>query len=138
MKKNRFIKYLPNLLTGINMLLGIFAIFFLLCSEYKNKIQVGCVLIIAGAIIDAFDGKIARSLGLCSEMGKQLDSFADQITFGLAPVCLIASLENFHNNLFAFAVLAVFPIAAAFRLARYNLGDYCEYFAGLPTTGILR
>lgn len=133
MKNDNWKGYIPNILTMINMTLGIITIFLLLHPcQLKNKLT--CVLlIIAGAIIDALDGTIARKLNAETNMGKQLDSFADLITFGLAPIALLHSVGLTHS--LAVTILGwIYPIAGAFRLARYNLGDFTDYFIGLPIT----
>lgn len=134
MKDRKIIRHLPNMLSLLNMLLGIWAVMFLVFGQSEQKTRIVSVLIICGAVIDALDGRLARGLGLCTEMGKQLDSFADFVTFGLAPVALISATPVFYNSMAALTILYVFPLAAAYRLARYNIGEYSEYFAGLPTT----
>ena len=100
--------------------------FFVLLTDF----HIGIILIIIGAIFDVFDGAVARWLHAQSEFGKQLDSLADLVTFGIAPAYLMSQLlpENFE-------FIAVFiVIAAALRLAKFNLsGDSTYWFQGLAT-----
>ena len=72
---------IPNLLTAMNMLCGVFAILL----AFAGRIDIAPYLIFLGAILDFFDGFLARLLKQQGELGKQLDSLADMITFGLAP-----------------------------------------------------
>ena len=72
---------IPNLITSVNMLSGIFAIIL----TFSGRLDLAPFAIFIGAIFDFFDGFIARKMGVAGELGKQLDSLADMITFGLAP-----------------------------------------------------
>lgn len=99
-----------------------------------NIVKLSCVLILIGAFIDGLDGKLARYLNSTSDLGKQLDSFADLITFGLAPISIIWKLGLFSPTVVGFLLLGSYPLAGAFRLARYNIGEYRDYFVGLPIT----
>ena len=86
---------IPNLFTAANMLCGVLAIILALAG----RIDIAPFLIFLGAILDFFDGFLARLLKQQGELGKQLDSLADMITFGLAPgvimmVVLIASTTS--------------------------------------------
>ena len=97
------------------------------------------------ALFDYADGFAARALNAASDMGKQLDSLSDMVTFGVAPGALMASLLVYSPHVsepLFFAALgscALLPLAAAFRLARFNLDETPRKgFAGIPTpaTGI--
>lgn len=79
---------IPNLLTASNLLCGVTAIICLLTGRWDWA----CYLIFAAAIFDFFDGFLARKLNQMSELGKQLDSLADMVTFGVAPGILVFSL----------------------------------------------
>src|SRR5699024_248633 len=72
-------------------------------------------------------------LNAVSEMGKQLDSFADFITFGMAPISIFLSNLNFAPPIIVIMLL-FYPLAGGYRLARYNLQKSCKYFTGLPIT----
>ncbi|MFN6074547.1 MAG: CDP-alcohol phosphatidyltransferase family protein [Fluviicola sp.] len=89
----------PNLITAGNLLCGIFAIIL----AFAGRIDIAPYFIFAAAILDFFDGFAARLLKQHSELGKQLDSLADVISFGLAPgiilfITLIYSLWTFDKN----------------------------------------
>ena len=92
------------------------------------------MILLAGGL-DALDGRLARLWNAESALGKQLDSFADLISFGLAPGLLTLT----HPEVRAlgwpsYASLGLYVLAGAFRLARFNLGDFRDYFLGLPIT----
>lgn len=72
---------IPNIVTALNMLSGVMATIL----TFSGRLDLAPFAIFAGAIFDFFDGFLARKLGVSGELGKQLDSLADMITFGLAP-----------------------------------------------------
>ena len=76
---------IPNTLTCGNLISGCIATYFALCGEA----QLALVWIIAGAVFDFFDGMSARLLGVSSPIGKELDSLADDVTFGVAPSAMV-------------------------------------------------
>ena len=102
--------------------------------DHPHKILMATICIILGGLVDFFDGYIARRLGVATDMGKQLDSFADIITFGIVPIMLI----NYALPCEPCAIIAIpsfaYIMAGAYRLARYNLGDFAGGFMGLPIT----
>lgn len=125
-------KHIPNILTFLNLTAGFLAILLILQPHHPNKVFIISVLIFAGGIIDFFDGYLARKLGVASDFGKNLDSFADIVTFGVAPVVF----ANYISNYPIFTIIAglVFMLAASFRLARFNLHAQTDHFHGLPIT----
>src|SRR3954454_13315301 len=119
-----------NLLTLGNLSLGGFAII----TSIKDELHLSLLLIFIAALLDRFDGMTARKLNIESELGKQLDSMSDIISFGVAPALLL-----YQSVLFEFgapgAFFTVFFIACgAFRLARFNITESNGYFTGLPIT----
>jgi len=119
-----------NLLTLTNLSLGGFAIIFTL----NNQMNVSLLLIFLAALTDRFDGMVARKFNIESELGKQLDSMSDIISFGVAPALLI-----YQGILFEFGAPGSFFTVlyigcGAFRLARFNITDNNGYFTGLPIT----
>jgi CDP-diacylglycerol--serine O-phosphatidyltransferase len=130
---------LPNALTLANLLAGAIAIVFALEHNY----EVSFWLIIAAAVCDFFDGFAARLLHQQSELGVQLDSLADDISFGLAPAvvmfdiyCNTSSYYNLQPSVMQPLGYLVFIIAAfsALRLAKFNIDStQSEEFEGLPT-----
>ena len=94
------------------------------------------LMIIVGAVFDFFDGMTARLLGVSSPIGKELDSLADDITFGFAPSAIVFSyLCTFHIHLLYVPFLAfVMAAFSALRLAKFNLDERQALgFIGLPT-----
>jgi len=132
--KNKLIKHIPNTLTLMNLLCGLSAILVLVQSENPHKLLVAPALIMLGAFSDFFDGFLARKLNVVTEIGKQLDSFSDMITFGIAPILLINYTSLCESALFIISSSSIFIMAGAYRLARYNLCDFSEHFIGFPIT----
>ncbi|NNF01189.1 MAG: CDP-diacylglycerol--serine O-phosphatidyltransferase [Bacteroidia bacterium] len=133
-------KHIPNLLTLSNLLFGCLAII----SVIKGKIEVAAYFILIAAVFDLLDGLFARILNATSEMGKQLDSLADLISFGLAPTIIIYNIlinsELASQSEYSVLLILIFPLAAAWRLAKFNIDDSQAYsFKGLPSpaAGIL-
>jgi CDP-diacylglycerol---serine O-phosphatidyltransferase len=119
-----------NLLTLGNLSLGGFAII----TSIEGELNLSLLLIFIAALLDRFDGMTARKLNIESELGVQLDSMSDIISFGVAPAILL-----YQGILFEFgapgAFFTVFYIACgAFRLARFNVSHQNGYFTGLPIT----
>ena len=139
------IKHIPNFITSMNLLSGCIAIAF---SFDPGLHRYAPWFIFLAAAFDFLDGFSARLLHAYSEIGKQLDSLADVVSFGLAPGCLLFQVMHFilnrENPFFSlyspgFAgaafLLACFliPIFGAIRLARFNIDDTQKYsFSGLP------
>ncbi len=138
-------RHIPNMITSCNLLCGAFAFFL----AVHGMINVAAWLIFAGAVFDFFDGFAARLLKSYSDIGKELDSLADLITFGLAPSAIYSSYIKFfltgsfntpfiHLNALQMGwVLAPFLLAvfAALRLAKFNIDTrQSETFLGLTTT----
>ncbi len=131
-------KHIPNSLTCCNLMCGCMATGAAFYGNYRWAI----VVIIVGAVFDFFDGMVARLLGVSSPIGKELDSLADVVTFGVAPSAILFYL--FHEVQYpAFLEPAAkllpytaFLMAAfsALRLAKFNLDTrQTTSFIGLPT-----
>jgi CDP-diacylglycerol--serine O-phosphatidyltransferase len=125
-------KHIPNTITCCNLIAGCIATYYAFQSDY----QFALLFIVIGAVFDFFDGMVARLLHVSSPIGKELDSLADDITFGFAPSAIVFSfLSSFHIHLLFVPFLA-FLIAAfsALRLAKFNLDERQTLgFIGLPT-----
>lgn len=136
-------KHIPNLITGLNAASGMMAVFMAL---YGQIVWAAC-FILAGMVFDFFDGMAARLLHVKSEMGKELDSLADVVSFGVAPALLahllirqvlfpeesvnIASLTL--SRQVALFIPVFIPVFSAFRLAKFNLDKRQSVsFIGLP------
>lgn len=125
-------KHIPNTITCCNLISGCIATYFAFLSDY----QLALLFIVVGAVFDFFDGMVARLLHVSSPIGKELDSLADDITFGFAPSAIIFSyLSSFHIHLPLIPFLAfVMAAFSALRLAKFNLDERQALgFIGLPT-----
>lgn len=120
-------KHIPNTLSVINLLLGFAAIVLVMHTQHA---LLAVALIALGCIIDAFDGRLARKLNAVSVLGKHLDSFADFVTFCLAPALLL--LQDF--SIFVAIAAGAYVAAGAFRLARYNIVELRHQYIGLPAS----
>ena len=85
---NIIVKNIPNTITSLNLLSGIAGI---LCA-FSGRLDVSFLLMLAAAVFDFFDGFAARALGAYSPMGKELDSLADSVSFGLLPSLMLHRL----------------------------------------------
>ncbi len=141
----QLIKHIPNFLTSLNVLCGTLAVFFAVSGFPQWSIW----LIFAGALFDFADGFAARALKAYSEIGKELDSLADLISFGLAPAAIWSAIMkyqlsgSFTTPFFELTVIqqmwVLFPFVlvafAALRLAKFNVDTrQTENFLGLTTT----
>ena len=131
-------KHIPNTLTSCNLISRCIAIVFAINDNFSMALT----FIVVGAVFDFFDGMSARLLGVSSPIGKELDSLADVVTFGVAPSSMIYTLlltldKPGWNHTLAFAVPFVAFVMAAFsaiRLAKFNLDErQTTSFIGLPT-----
>jgi len=132
-------KSIPNTLTICNLFCGCLSI----VSAFKANTEAAGFFIIAASFFDFFDGFAARLLNCKSDLGKQLDSLADMISFGLAPAVIMFTLLSASYNLplinfrninplpYLAFVIAVF---SALRLAKFNIDNrQTDSFIGLPT-----
>lgn len=126
---------LPNLLTLSNLLCGAMAS---VSALVYGDLTLSFWLIVAAAVCDFFDGMVARLLGISGPLGIQLDSLADDISFGLAPATILFVLfgrvnEGLLPECLGFTVF-LFSAFAALRLAKFNIDEeqHTE-FRGLPT-----
>jgi CDP-diacylglycerol---serine O-phosphatidyltransferase len=119
-----------NLLTLTNLSLGGFAIIFSL----NNQLNLSLLLIFLAALTDRFDGMVARKFNIESELGKQLDSMSDIISFGVAPAILIYQAVLFEFGAPGSFFTILYIGCGAFRLARFNITENNGYFTGLPIT----
>lgn len=123
-------KQLPNVLTLLNLTSGLLSIVFTM----GGKIDIAAVFILLGASFDAVDGRAARRVGNSSDFGKELDSLADIVTFGTAPMIILLSTEG--PRIFQLGVAIIYLSCAAIRLARFNSEQSkLKVFIGLPVPG---
>lgn len=136
-------KHIPNFLTGMNVVSGMMAVFM---GMYGN-LEMAAIFILIGMVFDFFDGMVARLLHVKSELGKELDSLADVVSFGVAPAILAHLLMkdvlfgghagcirdlSLVGQILVFVPLLI-PFFSAFRLAKFNLDKrQTMSFIGMP------
>ena len=135
---NGITRHIPNMVTCCNLFSGCIAAVMAFQSNYEAAI----LFIILGAVFDFFDGMLARLLNVSGPLGKELDSLADDITFGFAPSAIVFSLfkevqyPEFMSGITEYFPYTAFIIAAfsALRLGRFNIDPrQSSSFIGLPT-----
>ena len=145
MASSRFLRYLaPNLITLSSMIFGLVSLW----SSYNGNFPLAAWMIVYAVLTDRLDGLVARAVKGTSELGMQLDSFADSLNFGIAPAFLVLTYLSgradlpYHDrgaaHTLLFIVCGGYMLCAVFRLARYNvLSDDqvpTKIFFGFPTT----
>jgi CDP-diacylglycerol---serine O-phosphatidyltransferase len=136
-------KHIPNLITSLNLVSGFIAIIYAI----NGNIFVASWLILAAMIFDFFDGFSSRMLHAYSDIGKELDSLSDLVSFGVAPALIILQLlikslgvdatvifnsGNIKDALILF-VPVIMPVSGALRLAKFNVDKtQITSFKGLP------
>lgn len=150
-------KQIPNLFTLLNLFFGCIAIIFILQTDetivyieqegftqvnMPEKIMWGSLFIFGASIVDFLDGFVARLFKATSAIGKQLDSLADVVSFGVAPGLILYQLLRISYaqddggldiSILLLLPSLLIPCAAAWRLAKFNLDESQElYFKGMP------
>jgi CDP-diacylglycerol--serine O-phosphatidyltransferase len=153
---NKVVAQIPNIFTLLNLVMGCIAITYILqpgimvvqgdngeyLAELPQQMYWAAICIGIAAIIDFFDGFVARLLGAASDMGKQLDSLADVVSFGVAPGLIVFQFLRMAwgnqpdglaiSDWFLLPAVLV-PSAGAYRLARFNIDtSQSEGFKGIP------
>ena len=123
-------KHIPNFITCLNLFSGCIAVYL----AFKGNYQGAFIAILLSAVFDFFDGFAARWFKAYSPMGKELDSLADVVSFGMAPGALVFSLLS-ETNIWEWLPYAAFaiPVFSALRLAKFNIDErQTNSFIGLP------
>lgn len=126
----------PNMITLMALCLGLTAIRL----AFEGKFEPAVIAILAAAVLDGIDGRVARMLKGTSRFGAEIDSLADFVNFGCAPALILYGFSLFHLRSVGWIVALIFAIAMALRLARFNamLDDpnrpewKKDYFVGVP------
>jgi CDP-diacylglycerol--serine O-phosphatidyltransferase len=122
---------IPNILTFGNLIFGLLSLLTTFQANYKLSV----IFILLAGIMDRYDGQVARLLKVSSDLGKELDSLADLVSFGVAPALLIFNLYEFISlGYLGYVCFLVFPVAGAYRLARYNSSKFDNVYTGIPIT----
>ena len=127
----RITKHIPNTITSMNLLCGALGVIF----TFQGALHIAFYLMLAAAVCDFLDGFAARLLKAYSPMGKELDSLADLISFGLLPSLMLHRrlVEGGMTGFVAYIPLVI-CVFSALRLAKFNIDDrQSENFLGLPT-----
>lgn len=144
-------RMIPNTLTFGNLLLGFLSV-MVASQAYHSDISksselfiISGFLIMLATVFDGMDGAVARALGVQSSLGEQLDSLADLTTFGIAPAFLLYQISLYQIKFpilffqsprmlpLGMLIAAIYPMATAFRLARFNIQHTQDSFTGLPS-----
>lgn len=129
---------IPNLITLLALISGITSLQKAIIGEYETAV----LLLLAAAVFDVLDGAVARALNAQSEIGAQLDSFSDFLAFGVAPGIILYEWTLGDAGKLGWIAAVVFPVAAALRLARFNVMAKMShdtplwkkrFFTGVPT-----
>lgn len=117
--------WIPNAITMGNLVCGCMAIL-----SFQEDAMLSIKWVVAAAVLDFFDGLVARALGVSSALGGQLDSLADVVSFGVVPALWAYHLMDHHQlQYFSFLI----AVGAAYRLGRFNLDtSTLGHFKGLP------
>lgn len=149
-------KQIPNIFTLLNLIFGCLSVVFTLQGNIifinemggtsdimPEQMWLGALFIFAAAIIDFLDGFLARAMNASSEMGKQLDSLSDMVSFGVAPGVILYQLlrmswaqdaNGLNVSIIALVPAFMFTAAVAWRLARFNISStQTNSFIGVPS-----
>ena len=124
-------RHIPNTITSMNLLCGALGVIF----TFRGELNMAFYLMIAAAVCDFLDGLAARMLKAYSDIGKELDSLADLISFGLLPAMMLhrRMIEGGMTGFSSYIPLII-VVFSALRLAKFNTDDrQTENFLGLPT-----
>lgn len=125
-------KHIPNAITCANLFSGCIGIFF----AFKGQLETAAYFVLLSGIFDFFDGMVARLINVKSEIGKQLDSLADMVSFGFLPGAVMFQLlavSDYHSQYLPYLGFAI-TIFSALRLAKFNIDErQTEDFIGLNT-----
>jgi CDP-diacylglycerol---serine O-phosphatidyltransferase len=129
-------RHIPNFITSLNLLCGFIAIIF----TAHGDVVIASWFILAAMIFDFLDGLSARLLHAYSDIGKELDSLADVVSFGVAPGLilyhLLSNSSSSLNHVIVMIIPAVMPVCGAIRLAIFNIDTtQSTSFKGLPIPG---
>jgi CDP-diacylglycerol---serine O-phosphatidyltransferase len=109
--------------------------FLSILSAFEGHVTAACWFILLAGVLDVIDGKAARMAGATSQFGVELDSLADFLSFGVAPAVLVHSIKLNSLGKWGWVISVVYIMAAAYRLARYNImadSEEKKDFVGMP------
>lgn len=130
-KTRRSAYLLPNMITTLSMFAG----FLCMVWAVQGRYEAACFAILASALLDGLDGKVARLTHTSSEFGVQYDSLADAVAFGIAPALLVWQWQLIHFGNVGVACAFFYAACGVLRLARFNITSGMtgkRFFIGLP------
>ena len=116
-------------LTLLNAMCGSLAILFAFSGDYRYS----SLMLVIAVLADQLDGQFARFLGQTTDIGKELDSLSDAISFGVAPMILIYNVYLKTLGSWGIAIGLVLVLCSVYRLAKYNVINVKDHFLGIPT-----
>src|SRR5215470_3539165 len=128
---SRRLFWLPTLFTVGNLFCGYLSVW----RSIQGAFEAAAILIIAAAVLDALDGRVARLTGSTSKFGEEYDSLADLVSFGVAPAVLAHSWGLSDFSRLGWMASFLFVVCGSMRLARFNIQTHIvdkRYFVGLP------
>ena len=137
LKKHNLMKILPSTITIIGFCCGLTSIRFALFQQWEFAV----LSIFIAALLDAFDGRVARAIGHSSQLGAELDSLSDLVCFGVAPSIVLFLRTMYLFEGLGWALCMFFTVCCALRLARFNAAQLDDtthdeiekkYFTGVP------
>lgn len=127
----KIVKHIPNTITSMNLLCGVMGVI----ATLQGNINIAFCLMLAAAVFDFCDGLSARLLNAYSDLGKQLDSLADMVSFGILPSIMLYKLMliAYGDCIWSYIPLVI-AVFSALRLAKFNIDErQSENFIGLAT-----
>jgi CDP-diacylglycerol--serine O-phosphatidyltransferase len=128
----RVVVVIPSAFTLGNLFFGLWSI----VAAYNGNFRWAAWFIVFAALLDTMDGRLARRTKTTSRFGEELDSLVDMVSFGVAPALIIYFLEFANAGRFGWVLSYFYVVAAAVRLARYNVvsaGKPTAWFTGMPS-----
>ncbi|HEX5632916.1 MAG TPA: CDP-diacylglycerol--serine O-phosphatidyltransferase, partial [Gemmatimonadales bacterium] len=128
----RVVVVVPSTFTLGNLFFGMWAV----VAAYNGNFRWAAWFIVFAAILDTLDGRLARRTNTTSRFGEELDSLVDVVSFGVAPALILYFLEFATAGRFGWVIAYFYVVAAAVRLARYNVvsaGKPSAWFTGMPS-----
>ena len=123
-------KYIPNTITSMNLLSGLIGVI----ATFGGRLDIAFLLMLAAAAFDFCDGFAARLLHSYSDIGKELDSLSDMVSFGVLPALMMHKLMSFQQTGWVIYIPLIIAVFSALRLAKFNVDERQHYsFIGLPT-----
>ncbi|MGE5379608.1 MAG: CDP-diacylglycerol--serine O-phosphatidyltransferase [Methylocystaceae bacterium] len=128
--------FLPNAITLMNLAFGSLSLICTMNHDYHTA----AIMIVLAVVMDSMDGRVARRLNASGDLGMELDSLCDLVSFGAAPAILyiaasIGVMSSYtYVDYLGTLIGTLYVLCGAYRLARFNVLNIHEYFVGIPIT----